>query len=295
MSTNMNFTSLTYAFWGSDMFSIQTLESLITEMSTKPAVIITTPPKPKGRKGVVTPSLMQIWADEHNIPFLAPLNITSDDFIKTYTEYDLHIAIVASFGKIIPQNILEVPLHQTINVHPSLLPLWRGASPLQNTIIYDDTAGVSIMRMDEKMDHGPIMAQEHIPMISPDTDPIHYAELETKTAVLGGKLLSSVIPQVIDGTVKETPQEHGKATSTRIITKEAGRIDMSDNPYLNLRKIRAYSIWPRAFYILTRNNTSIRVTIVDAHIENNTLVLDRVIPEGKKEMDFESFKRGYVK
>lgn len=283
-----------YAFWGSDEFSINVLKTLIGGMF-KPIAIISVPDMPKGRKKIITPTPLREFAREHNIECLTPEDLRSMAFDDEYRTLNLDVAIVASYGKIIPDNLLDIPKRGTLNVHPSLLPLWRGSSPIQNSIIHDELAGVSIMLLDEKMDHGPLLDQKERPFINPDLDPIPYEVLRDELAIEGGKMLLSVLPKWIEGRALAQPQDHSSATFSKILKKSDGKINLDDNPFVNLRKIRALNPWPGTFFIHKKDSKDIRVKVLSAHIENNKLVIEKVIPEGKSEMDWKSFERGYMK
>ena len=194
--------------------------------------------------------------------------------------------IVASFGKIIPKEILDIPKYGSLNVHPSLLPKLRGPSPIQNLILGHGEPGVTITRMDEQMDHGPIVAQEKAE-ISPWPD--HYTLVEEKFARAGGKLLV----KVLNSEIKETPQDHREASFTKMVRKVDGLLNLDDPAEINLRKVLAYSTWPEAYFFHKRENgKEIRVIVKDAKIENSKLKILSVIPAGKREMDWTSFLRG---
>ena len=196
--------------------------------------------------------------------------------------------IVASFGKIIPKEILDIPKYGSLNVHPSLLPKLRGPSPIQNLILGNGEPGVTIIKMDEQMDHGPIVTQEKVE-IAPWPD--HYAVVEEKLARAGGKLLTQVLENYQGLTLIE--QDHREATLTKMIKKEDGLLNLNDSAETNLRKVLAYSTWPGAYFFHKRENgKEIRVIVKDAKIENSKLKILSVIPAGKREMDWASFLRG---
>jgi methionyl-tRNA formyltransferase len=257
-----------------------------------PDLIVAAPDKPAGRGKNLTPPLVKIWAEEHGIKILQPEKL--DPVFShqlTVDSYDLFI--VASYGKIIPKETLEIPKYGSLNIHPSLLPRFRGASPIESQILLDEKiVGVSIILMDEKMDHGPILSQE---ILEPESWPPKASLLEEKLAKIGGELLASVIPEWIEGNIESQEQDHKQATFTKKITKDDALIKLEDDPYENLLKIRAYDKWPRAYFFVSKGNTSasrrIRITITEAHLENKELVIDRVIPEGKKEMNWSDFER----
>lgn len=281
------------AFWGTSRISVIVLEEMARE-GMLPSLIITAPPKPKGRGLEMTPSEVKVWADAHSIPTLEPVEIKSEEFLKTLgTDWD--IFVIVSYGKIIPRNIIDLPKHGTLNVHPSLLPKLRGASPIQSGILADvepgttHETGVTIMLIDEEVDHGPIVAQEKISI--PNWPP-KGSELEETLGALGGKLLAKTIPLWVSGNIVSKEQDHDQATYTKKVTKGSGQIYLNDDPVRMYRKIRAYDTWPRAYFTTTRNGREIRVVVTEAHLESGKLILDRVIPEGKKEMPYEDFMRG---
>lgn len=216
---------------------------------------------------------------------------------------EVDIGIVASFGKILPKGYLEIPKHGFINVHPSLLPKYRGPSPIQAQLL--DIAcrevGVTIIKMDEKMDHGPILAQEDVE-VRPWPD--HYAYVEEKLARAGGKLLVRVLEDLTQTSSPPSPsprrgldkvvlQDDALATYCKLVKKEDGLLNLSEPAEVNLRKVLAYSTWPGAYLIFKRKQgDEVRVVVKNAKIIDGKFMPTRVIPAGKKEMDWESFLRG---
>lgn len=278
----------TYAFFGSSRFSCLVLDELLSA-GFKPALIITTPDKPSGRKLALTPPPTKVWADTHSIPCFQPDKLKTDEVRETLSALYADLFIVASYGKIIPQEVLNIPKRGTLNVHPSLLPKLRGATPLQSAILSEEETGVTIIQLDEQVDHGPILGAEKYTSTNwpPPVD-----ILEADLAKIGGQLLAKLIPDRISGALKATEQDHSKATFTKKISKEDGLIDLSGDPITNLKKIRAYAGWPTAYFFADHNGKKIRVVIKEAEIENGALKISRVIPEGKKEMSYEDFLRG---
>lgn len=203
---------------------------------------------------------------------------------------DTDVCIVASFGKILPDEYLKIPKHGFINVHPSLLPELRGPAPIQGTILGHSNPGVTIIKMDREMDHGPILAQENL-TIEPFPD--HYDVVEEKLARAGGKLLVEILPKYLDGSMTPQEQDHNKATFIKMIKKEDGLLNLADEPEINLRKVYAYSTWPGAYFFYKRKDgKEMRVIIKNAKIENYKLEIISVIPEGKREMPWSDFLRG---
>lgn len=212
------------------------------------------------------------------------MNVASTKDGLPTVEADVYI--VASFGKIIPAKILKIPKYGCLNVHPSLLPELRGPSPIQNMILGKGEPGVTIMKMDEGVDTGPIIAQEKVE-ITPWPD--HYAVVEEKLGHAGGKLLA----EVLKNKFTETPQDTARATYTKLIKSGDALIDLGNSAEVNLRKVFAYSTKPGAYInFKKKNGQEIRVVIKDAKIENGKFTPTRVIPAGKREMNWQDFLRG---
>ena len=213
-------------------------------------------------------------------------NVTNAKESLPELKTDIDLGIVASFGKIIPKGYLDTPRYGFINVHPSLLPELRGPAPIQNLILQNREPGVSIIRMDEKMDHGPLLAQERVAV---EPWPDHYAVVEEKLGRAGGRLLV----RVLNGEAAERDQDHDSATFVKMIKKEDGLLNLNDDAEVNLRKVFAYSTWPGAYIMFKRKHgDELRVVIKNAKIVNGQFVPTLVVPAGKKEMDWESFLRG---
>ncbi len=281
--------NITFAFFGTDEFSVAVLERLARNGLT-PSVVITAPNRPQGRGLVLMSPPATIWAEQHSIRVLQPERL-DDDFGATLTAAQCPLFVVASYGSLLPKSILSIPAHGVLNVHPSLLPKYRGSSPLESAILADDkNTGVTIMCMDEKMDHGPIVAQQEISL--PDWPP-KRSELARMLAEAGGALLSEIIPHWISGKKTSVAQDETRATYTKKITKEDGLIDLTENPYKNFLKIRAFDGWPGTYFFTEQKSKKVRVVIKEARYENDLLRILRVVPEGKKEMEYDDFLRGF--
>lgn len=204
-------------------------------------------------------------------------------------EWDLFI--VASYGKIIKKSVLDIPKYGALNVHPSLLPLLRGAAPLQWTILsgYART-GVTIMKMDEKMDHGPIVAVEEIE-VSPR---VTYQELHDMLAITGGKLLASSIPGFLSGEIVPRGQDHSKASlAPKLLTRDAELSFEKMPPEEIDRKVRALNPEPGAFAWFDTGTKKIRLLIKEGSLANEKYLPSLVQPEGKKSMSWDAFRRGH--
>lgn len=265
-----------FAFFGTDDFSVAVLEEL-KKTGFLPACIVTMPDRPKGRGLALTPSPVKLWAQEKKIAVLQPKKL--DQEISTLLQSMIvECLVVASYGKIIPKAILEIPKCGTLNLHPSLLPKYRGATPIESQILADEKeVGVSVILMDEQVDHGAILAQRKI---ATKSRKIFAAE--------GGKLLAETIPKWLAGEIKAVPQDETKATYTKKLTKKDGEINLAENPYKNFLKIQAFESSIGSYFF----HGQTRIIIKSAVCENNTLTITRVLPEGKKEMSYEEFLRG---
>ncbi len=278
----------TFAFFGSSRLSVIVLDEL-EKIGLKPTFIVTTPDKPQGRKLVLTPNVVKMWAQEHSIEVFDPPTIDRG-FLDVLKQKTCDVYIVASYGKLFPEELLNIPPGKTLNVHPSLLPRYRGASPLPTAMLDDAKhTGVTIMRLTKEMDQGPILAQKEIVV---SEWPI-YEEFEERMAREGAQLLASILSDWVAGTITEQEQNHAQATYTKKIEKEDACIDLAGDPYENFRKIQAYHQWPQAYFFIEKNGNRLRVKITSAQFISGKLVIEKVIPEGGKEMSFADFKNGY--
>jgi methionyl-tRNA formyltransferase len=273
------------AFFGTPEFAVIVLEEL-KEKGYKSSLIVTQPDTKQGRKLILTPPPTKLWAEKNNIKVIQPENLNRQisDLNK---KFDLFI--IASYGKIIPKSIVEMPKYGSLNVHPSLLPKYRGSSPIENMILNDEKEiGVTIMLMDEKMDHGPIISQKKLDI---PNWPIDEPTLHNILAHEGGKMISETIEPWIKEGIKTREQNHDEAGFTKKIEKQDGEINLDNDSYTNYLKFLAFKKWPRTFFFIQRKNKKIRVVITEAKYGDG-LVIEKVIPEGKKEMNYQDFLRG---
>src|SRR3989344_5823554 len=293
--TNKN---LNFVFFGTSEFAVKILDKLI-ENGYVPSLVITTPDKPKGRKMIMTPPPVKVFAQAHNLKIIQPERLAVKPPSGGLTAKRLDLFIVASYGKIIPKSILDIPKFGTLNVHPSLLPKFRGPSPIQSFILSgEEKTGVTIMLMDEQVDHGSILAQRNLEvglpsaLGSPTSKWLNSKQLEEKLAEMGGQMLVDVIPKWISGEIKAKEQDHSQATFTKKINKEDGLVDLEkDNPEIIYRKFLAFQPWPGIYYFAQKNNQKTRVIITDIEFQNGRLLIKKVKPESKNEMDYEKFMK----
>lgn len=275
--------SIKFVFFGTPELSAEILEYLKGQDLT-PRLIVTNPDRPRGRKMIVTPSPVKIWALANNIPILQPENLFDTTFIQKLKDTGSPLFVVVAYGKIIPQQILDVPKMGSLNIHYSLLPKYRGASPIESEILNNDKdVGVSILLLDAKMDHGPIVACRNVP--TPHWPPSGL-ELRAWSNKVGGELLAKTIPLWLEGKIESVEQDHSKATYAPKIDKSEGEIDFSLDPYKNFLKIQAYKGWPGTFFFRDIDGKKTRLLITEANYENNELKILKVIPEGRKEISF---------
>lgn len=276
-----------FAFFGTPTIAVHVLDEL-EACGFIPSLVITNPDTPQGRKLVLAPSPVKKWAQEHSIRVLQPKTLKDESLVTELRSEMWDLFIVAAYGKLIPQTILAIPHRGTLNVHPSLLPMLRGASPIRTAILRDvRETGVTIMLMDEELDHGPILSQKIVPI--PNWPP-RGTVLDEVLAREGGKLLSECVPLWICNQISPVPQPHERATFSEKIRKEDGEIDLSDDAYQNLLKIRAFEGWPGTYFFAQKKDKRVRVKILEAHLdEGSHLVLDTVLPEGKKAMSYTQF------
>ena len=289
--------SPSFIFFGTGALAESVLASLF-RAGLIPKYVVTKADAPAGRHLTITSPHIKTWCELKGIPVLQPesLKDVTGESPLLDTTYDLFI--VASYGKLIPEKILATPRKGILNVHPSLLPLYRGASPIESTLLDGSiTTGVSIIKLDNEMDHGPILVQTAFMMDAS----ANTGTLEISCGQIGGELLLQVLPAYIDGVLIPKEQEHSKATYCTKIEKSLGEIKLDTKAYEVIRKYRALTPWPGVYFFIKHKNKSIRikVTLVDTQKEITKdseagEVILRVIPEGKKEISFEDFKRGYL-
>lgn len=278
----MHKTKLNFVFFGTSEEAVYALESL-NKKGYIPKLIVTTPDRPVGRKQLLTPPLAKKWALDHSIPVFQPEKIDQNS-IKKIKEERADIFIVVGYGKILPKDLIDISAHKALNIHTSLLPLYRGPTPVQGPILSgDDQTGVTIIVVDPEMDHGPIVAQEKYVLKGHEMEP----ELTKTLFTRGGELLAEILPDWIDGKIIPKEQNHTEATFTKKLKKEDGEIDLSDDPVKNYNKFRAYAAWPRTFFFKDGK----RIIITKARLEDGKFIIERIIPEGGKEIKYPSISR----
>lgn len=290
--------SKTIIFFGTEDFSLTTLRRLI-ESDYHIGAVITKPDAPRGRGHKLTPPSVKVLAEEHNIPVWQPqkLKEVADD-IRSLGPV---AGILVSYGKIIPQNIIDLFTPGIINIHPSLLPQYRGPSPIEAAIENGDPeTGVSIMQLSAAMDAGPVYQQIRHTLDGSETQPDLYATLAEK----GAEMLLATLPRIITGELQPAPQDEAKATYCHLLRKEDAWLNLSTMTAIEAeRKIRAHLAWPKSklqfgdhTIIITKAHIATgKKTPLDFACQDGVfLSVDELIAPSGRRMDAEAFLRGYA-
>ena len=294
-------------FYGSPDFAIPTLQALI-DSPFRPIAVVTQPDARAGRGRSLRPPPIKQLAAAHDIPALQPAKLRDRAAIAQIASLRPDLQIVAAYGQLIPTEILDLPSHGSLNVHASLLPRWRGASPISAAILHGDTeTGVSIMLVDEHEDTGDILRQQTTPVRPTE----NAGDLSDRLAQMGARLLLETIPDWLNGAIQPIPQDSDRITRARRVKKSQGRIDWHQSAEQVSRHIRAYTPWPAA--ATTLDQTPIRVTLatcshaadqnppgtilqagttIDVATPDGVLQIHRLQRAGKRELSAEEFGRG---
>ena len=297
--------ALRIAFKGTPDYVVPAVQAL-NKSAHDLVCIYTQPPRPKGRKQQLVETPVHQFVNEQNIEVRHPLNFKSEEDVKAFEALDLDIAVVAAYGLLLPESILKAPKYGCINVHPSLLPCWRGPSPIQYAIWKgDEETGVSIMSLDKGMDSGPIFAQEKTHIGNKN-----FIQLNEELWQTGTKLLLNVIDQISEtGEVKTTPQNEEDVTYCKLFTKEQGHIDWNRSAVEIDRQVRALNPWPGTYSFINDKRLKILdVSLTDQKTDKpagqildsgcvacdkgSVLKLEQIQPENKKPMDIKTALNG---
>lgn len=254
-------TPLRVVFFGTPGFAVPPLEHLLNSAHTVVGVV-TQPDRPRGRGQQVTASPVKALATSHGLPVLQPDKLSRELFESTLASMQADIGVVAAYGKILPDWLLATPRLGLINVHASLLPRYRGASPVHRAVMHGETeTGVTIMRVVKALDAGPMLASVRVPIGPDDTTTI----VEALLAVKGAELLAQTLDAIESGTARETAQDESQVTYAPKITKAEGVVDWSRPAAAIHNQIRGLWPWPHAFsylsdvrHILHRSRVSAR-------------------------------------
>jgi methionyl-tRNA formyltransferase len=292
---------------GSPDFAVPSLEALVESKRFAPSLVVSQPDRPRGRGREVSPTPVRQRAIERGIPSITMSKETYADGVRAITDLKPDIVVVVAFGLILRRDLLDLPKYGCVNVHASLLPKYRGVSPIQAAILAGDkTTGCTTMHIDEGVDTGDILLQEETPILDTDTAGVLFDRL----AGIGAKLLIRTLDGLVDGSVAPRKQDSSQATHTKKIKKEHGAIDWSrDAAYLS-RHVRAMSPWPTAYTFhektrliveaaavgprtTTKPGTIVSLAPLAVATGDGTLELRVVHPEGKRAMTSQEFVAGH--
>lgn len=298
--------SKTIIFFGTDTFSASALRSLI-EADYEISAVITKPDSKSGRGQQLTAPLVKQIAEEHGIPVWQPTKLMEvSDKIKALKQTNEVIGVLSSYGRIVPQAIIDLFQPGIINIHPSLLPLYRGPSPIETAILNGDSqTGVSIMKLTAEMDAGPVYAQEIYPLDGTETAPYLYETL----SALGGRMLIETLPSIIEGNLLPSPQANA-AIYCYLLKKEDALLTPTEMTAVQAeRQVRAYLAFPKTKLVIQTRNKNESIIITKAHVltgepdskdltieckDNSWLVIDELIGPSGRYMSGQAFKNGYT-
>lgn len=266
-----------FAYFGTPNVASDTLATLV-ENGFRPAVVVTAPDAPRGRGLMLTPSPVKELARELDIPTLTPEKLDAEA-VTAIGAYECDAALVVAYGKIFPKSLIDAFPLGMLNVHYSLLPKYRGATPLEAALLADDReTGVTVQKVVKELDAGDIVAQEAIGIASIET----ARELRARLVPLGARLLASVLPAFLSGAAAFTPQDASLASYSRKLKKKDGLLSLDAPAEENWNKYRAYSDTIGTHFF----EKGKRMKITNAEFANGEFCVLRVIPEGKREMDY---------
>ncbi len=297
----MKVNNIKTVFFGTHKFATIILQGLLDNPLFDVDLVITQPDRPVGRKKELTPPPVKVLAEQHNIPIEQPASL------KNYEVKDAELFIVAQYGLLIPESIINTPTYGTINVHTSLLPKYRGASPIQSALIAGETTtGVTIMQMDVGMDSGDIILQREIDILPDET----YLELDERMAHIGVELLNESMPQYISGELKPQKQNESQVTLCSKLSRDDGKVDWNKTTQKIYNQYRGLTPWPgiwttwedKRLKLLNIKPGSNKLNPGLVHIKNGILSIGttdgsvdifELQLEGKPPMDVETFINGY--
>lgn len=259
--------ALRIIFMGTPELAATSLGALLRAPFLQLIAAVTQPDRPKGRDLKLHPSPVKELALQAGLPILQPIKARDENFLAALRAQQPDLIAVAAFGQILPQSILELPRLGCLNVHTSLLPKYRGASPIQSAILNGEAeTGVTIMKMDAGLDTGDILTQQTTPIAATD----NAATLHDRLAVIGGELLVATIRDYSTGKISPRPQRHDLATHVAKIKKEDGRIDWTQPAPAIWNRIRAFTPWPGAFTFLPHPTKPLLLKIWQAEVLNES-------------------------
>ena len=274
-----------FLYFGTPYVASDTLAYLV-EHGYRPLAVVTSPDAPRGRGLTLTPSETKAYALAEGLPVLTPEKLT-DEVIEELRGYGASYAIVVAYGKILPQKLIDAFPLGILNIHYSLLPKYRGASPVEEALKQGETVtGVSIQQMVYELDAGDVLAVRETPIAPTETT----RELRPRLVTLGAELLVETLPSFEEGAASRTPQDHATATFSKKIRKEMGELNLAGDALDNWNRYRAYAESPGTYFFVEKDGKRIRVKVRSAEFVDGVFTPLRVVPEGKTETDFASLR-----
>lgn len=288
-------------FFGTQQFAATILQGMIDNPLFDIILVITQPDRPIGRHQEMQKSPVKIIAEKNTIFIAQP------ETLKGFELPEIDIAIVAQYGLIIPQRLLDIPTFGMLNVHGSLLPLYRGATPIQTALINGDgTTGTTIMVMAAGMDTGPILLQAELPITKED----NFGTLETKLADISSPLLGKAVEEYVNGSLKAIPQDESKATICKLLTRDDGKINWHTPAETIYHQFQGMTPWPGIWCVWQGKRLKLLAIDTDATklapgaiqaindtiligTTNGSLRVNELQLEGKKAMDTKTFINGF--
>jgi len=269
-----------FVFFGTPNVASETLAQLLGN-NLIPSLVVTNPDRPRGRGQQLSPSPVKELALLHNLPVVTP-NRIDEEALANIKEVGADFAVVVAYGKIFPEELIEMFPQGVVNVHYSLLPKYRGAAPLEAALLNNDKeTGVTLQKMVRELDAGDVIASLIIPIKPDDT----ARSLRPRMITLGAELLMSNLTPYLSGELKPIPQEAELVTFAPKRTKADGELDLSLSGQENWLKFRAFNDSIGTFFFKDGK----RYKVTAAHLnENGEFIIERVIPEGKKEMEYKT-------
>ncbi|MBU1292762.1 methionyl-tRNA formyltransferase [Patescibacteria group bacterium] len=275
-------THKSFVFFGTPAVARDTL-ALLVEAGYVPSLVVTSPDAPKGRGLTLTPSETNVWASERGLPVLTPEKLTAS-VREEISKYGAEYAIVVAYGKLLTQPLIDSFPQGVLNVHYSLLPAYRGASPVETALLNGETeTGVSVQKMVLKLDAGEVLGTEKVAILPTETT----KELRARLVIIGARLLVSLLPDFESGSLVGTVQDETLATFSGKLRKEDGRLSLLGDPKQNWNIYRAFAESPGTHFFMSKEDKQLRVKLLSAVFENNVFTPVRVVPEGKKEMAYQ--------
>jgi methionyl-tRNA formyltransferase len=274
-----------YVFFGTPHIAELCLMAL-KDKDLLPALIVTAPARPQGRGMHIAETPVALFAHEHDIPVMTPEKITAEIITELQAQGPWDFFLVVAYGKILPVALLDIVDGKVLNVHPSLLPRYRGPSPLETVLLSDDTeTGVTIMQLDKEVDHGPIVAQQSFTIPKEET----ITSLTEKSADVGAQLLSEYIATYVQGTHPCLEQDHSLATQTHKYTKADGQLTEDMSGWQKWKIFRALGERGWVHCAAFRHGETLSLKITKASYGDDAFVIEEVIPTNGKRQSYEDF------